>query len=81
LTTDADGLRHRATGPCLITKGALKPTADGEITDDTREAIARLLVESDDLENSTAFWGGFRAGVAGFLVEHGIDVDSERPNN
>jgi hypothetical protein len=59
----------------------LKPTANGEISDDTREAIARILVESDDLENSTAFWGGFQAGVAGFLIEHGINVDSERPSD
>src|SRR5947209_185849 len=37
----------------------LKPTAEGEISDDTRAAITAMLVESDDLENPTRFWGGF----------------------
>ena len=50
----------------------LKPIADKGPDEDTRRAVQAILVESDDLENPTLFWGGFSHGVAGFLVEQGI---------
>ena len=51
--------------------GDLRPTADGVIATDLRQKIEALLVESDDIENPTAFWGGFAHGVRAYLVEQG----------
>jgi hypothetical protein len=50
----------------------LKPIANGRIDERTKDLIAAQLVYSDDIENPTAFWGGFAHGVAAYLVENGI---------
>lgn len=47
----------------------LQRVAEGEIPADLREGIVALLVESDDIENPTAFWEGFAHGVRAFIVE------------
>jgi len=49
----------------------LKPTAHAEISADTRSTIEAQLVESDTLENPTAFWDGFTHGVVAYLTERG----------
>jgi hypothetical protein len=37
-----------------------------------RQKIEAMLVESDDIESPTAFWGGCAHGVRAYLVEHRV---------
>ena len=56
----------------------LKPLVDGEIPRSTIEAVTAQLGESDDPEDPTLFWDGFRRGIAGWLVDQGITKDTPR---
>jgi hypothetical protein len=48
--------------------------ADGPPEPEFRQEIEQYLVYSDDLENPTAFWEGFRHGVRAFVVELEVEI-------
>ena len=55
----------------------LKPLADhATIDDDTRVEAQKLLVGSDVIDDEIAFFHGFAAGIAAYLLDNDITVEA-----
>ena len=56
----------------------LKPLADyATIDDDTRVDAEKLLVDSDVIDDEVAFFDGFAAGIAAYLHDKNISVETQ----
>ena len=47
------------------------------IDDETRVEAQNLLVDSDVMDDEIAFFHGFAAGIAAYLLDHNITVETE----
>ncbi len=60
----------------------LKPLADhATIDDDTRVEAQKLLVDSDVIDDEIAFFHGFAAGIAAYLLDNNITVETQSPGS
>ena len=47
------------------------------LDDETRVEAQNLLVDSDVMDDEIAFFHGFAAGIAAYLLDHNITVETE----